>query len=98
MSTVLRLYRGVAYTNEEALSIGLKEEMIKKLRKFILEADIKDATQWLSICDTALRSKDMEMVKIASDKIQQLFDFDSLLTNTKSETKQSAGGRKVRRE
>jgi hypothetical protein len=44
MSSVLRLYRGVAYTNEDALSAGLKEEMIKQLREFILDADIQDAT------------------------------------------------------
>jgi len=70
--------------------------LLKKVTDHIKKQNLTDATQWLSIKDTAMRMNDVEMSEMAEAKFNEYFDFDSLLTyNKKSTPNKSAGGRKT---
>lgn len=64
-----------------------------------MSANIADATQWLSIRDSALRSSDANLAALAKDKLEEIFDYDSLLTtSTKENHNKTQGGRRIKRE
>ncbi len=73
--------------------------MLKKLGDYIMSTNIADATQWLSIRDSAQRSSDANLAALANDKLEEIFDYDSLLTtSTKENHNKAQGGRRVKRE
>lgn len=73
--------------------------MLKKLGDYIMSKNIADATQWLSIRDSALRSSDANLAALANDKLKEIFDYDSLLTtSTKENHNKAQGGRRIKRE
>lgn len=99
LNTVLRLYRGVATCDNKALSAGLKQLWLSHLRMFIIEHKNEsrfDHNIWLTVCDTASRSKDQELQQIAIEQFTKCFDFETLRTKP-AEEEVTSGGRKIRR-
>lgn len=68
LASVLRFYRAVSTCDSNALSESRKKALLKILVAFIEQTQDDDAfepSMWLSLLDTANRSRDTAMIKLA---------------------------------
>jgi len=97
----MKLFRGVATSDELALSKKLKDACMNVLKQYIHEnanSDTIHANLWLTVFDVALRIDDKELEALAGKRFENSFDFDSLKTVKLDFSEASKGtGRKVKR-
>ena len=74
-ASVLKMYRGVATSDDSTLSEGLRTEITNLCEKYVRETEL-EGSSWLSILDIAYRTNNEDLATFASLKFETTFDFD----------------------